>query len=161
MMTIINTNTKSNDTYDYEANHQFFESDTDTKDTDKLLTIRFELSSYLLTMLYFSYTYKLSLDIVIGLYERFGKSALFFYKALICKKLINISDKQFLDIIKNCKALYRQILNKQINIMALDRNFRMFANWLVDNTIDIFREQVELRLNYFDLYKELCQGSEV
>ena len=45
--------------------------------------------------------------------------------------------------------------------MALDRNFRMFANWLVDNTIDIFREKVELRLNYFDLYKELCQGSEV
>ena len=63
-MTIINTNTKSNDTYDYEANHQFFESDTDTKDTDQLLTIRFELSSYLLTMLYFSYTYKLSYRII-------------------------------------------------------------------------------------------------
>lgn len=160
-MTITNNVDLSiNDTYDYNSD-EVFVSDVDTKDTDKLLTIRFDITSYLLVMLYFSYTYKLSLDIVIALYERFGKSALFFYKALICKKLINISDRQFLVIINNCKDLYRQILNKQININALDRKFRMFANWLVDNTLDIFREQVELRLSYFDLYKELSHGGEV
>lgn len=160
-MTITNNVDLSiNDTYDYNSD-EVFVSDVDTKDTDKLLTIRFDITSYLLVMLYFSYTYKLSLDIVIALYERFGKSALFFYKALICKKLINISDRQFLVIISNCKDLYRQILNKQININTLDTKFRMFANWLVDNTLDIFREQVELRLSYFDLYKELSHGGEV
>ena len=160
-MTITNNVDLSiNDTYDYNSD-EVFVSDVDTKDTDKLLTIRFDITSYLLVMLYFSYTYKLSLDIVIALYERFGKSALFFYKALICKKLINISDRQFLVIINNCKDLYRQILSKQININTLDRKFRMFASWLVDNTLDIFREQVELRLSYFDLYKELSHGGEV
>ena len=83
-----------------------------------------------------------------AMYEKFGKYSLFFFKALACKGYVRVSDKQFNDIIEDCKKLNKQIRNK--NIVRKDFNAKMnqFLDYLEANTEDLYAYEVRL---FFDL----------
>ena len=119
---------------------------------EKPLEITFELNPFLLTMLYVCQTYNLSMDLILSLYEKYEKDCLFIFKIMICKKNINLSDKQLLKVLNDCKILYRQILRRSIVVYDYDLNFQNFIKWLTINVKDLFEEEVTLKLSYQDLY---------
>ena len=89
----------------------------------KPYVVRFRTDEYLLTSMYLCYFNKIPLDLLMAMYEKFGKYSLFFFKALACKGYVRVSDKQFNDIIEDCKKLNKQIRNK--NIVRKDFNAKM------------------------------------
>ena len=123
------------------------------------LKIRFELNSYLLTMLYICYTYNLSMDLVLALYEKYGKDSLFVFKAMACKKSINLNDKQILKFLQESKKLYRHILTRNIILHEYTLGFQTFIKWLSGALDDVYAETVEMKLSYLDLYHSLGKSS--
>ena len=114
----------------------------------KPYVVRFITDEYLLTSMYLCYFNKIPLDLLMAMYEKFGKYSLFFFKALACKGYVRVSDKQFNDIIEDCKKLNKQIRNK--NIVRKDFNAKMnqFLDYLEANTEDLYAYEVRL---FFDL----------
>lgn len=121
----------------------------------KSLEIKFELNIYLLTLLYLCFTYNISLDMLLALYEQYGKQSLFVFKALACKKNISISDKQFTGFMDESKRLYRQILKHNIILYDYTHSYQLFIKWLNTAIEDIYAEQVKLKVDYTDLYDAL------
>lgn len=124
-------------------------------DGKKSLEVMFELNIYLITLLYLCFTYNISLDMLLALYEQFGKQSLFVFKALACKKNVSISDKQFAGFIQESKRLYRQILRHNIVLYDYTHSFQLFIKWLNTAIEDIYAEKVKLRIDYTDLYDAL------
>lgn len=119
-----------------------------TKLMQKPYVVRFKTDTYLLTSMYLCYFNKIPLDLLMSLYEKFGKQSLFFFKALACKGYVRVSDKQFYKIIEDCAKLHKQIRDKCIKRDAFDEKMNKFIDYLESNTEDLYSYEIRL---FFDL----------
>lgn len=114
--------------------------------------VRFKADEFLLASMYLCFFNKVPMDLLMALYEKFGKHSLFFFKALACKGYVRVSDKQFHKIIEDCKKLYKQIRNKKINRNDFDEKMNKFIDYLDSNTEDIYAYEIRLFFDLDDFY---------
>lgn len=125
------------------------------KSMQKPYVVRFRTDEFLLTSMYLCYYNKIPLDLLMAMYEKFGKHSLFFFKALACKGYIRVSDKQFYEILEDCKKLNKQIRNKKIVHSEYNDKMKAFINYLETNTVNLYDYEVRF---YFDL-EDFYSGS--
>lgn len=118
------------------------------KPMQKPYVVRFKSDAYLLTSMYLCYFNKIPLDLLMALYEKFGKHSLFFFKALACKGYVRVSDKQFYKIIEDCTTLHLQIRQGKINHKVFDEKMNKFIDYLETNTEDLYSYEIRF---FFDL----------
>lgn len=125
-----------------------------SKVMQKPFVIRFKIDEFLLTSMYLCFFNKIPLDMIMAMHEKFGKHALFFFKALACKNYIRVTDNQFYNILESCRKLTKQIKAKEIKRADFDEKMNKFLDYLLGNTEDIYSYEVRL---WFDL-EELYSG---
>lgn len=118
----------------------------------KPFVVRFKTDEFLLASMYLCYFNKIPLDLLMAMYEKFGKHSLFFFKALACKGYIRVSDKQFYKILEDCKKLNKQIRAKNIVYDDYDDKMKSFLDYLKANTVDIYSYEVRLFFDLEDFY---------
>lgn len=121
----------------------------------KPFVVRFKIDEFLLTSMYLCFFNKIPLDILMAMYEKFGKHSLFFFKALACKGYVRVTDNQFFNILESCKKVVRQIKNHNIVRKDFDEKMNKFLDYLIGNSEDIYSYEVRF---FFDL-EELYNGS--
>lgn len=123
-----------------------------TKIFQKPYVVRFKADEFLLTSMYLCFFNKIPLDLLMALYEKFGKHSLFFFKALACKGYVRVSDKQFHKIIQDCTELYKQIKRKSIDKNKFDDKMKRFIDYLETNTEDLYSYEIRLFFDLEDFY---------
>ena len=147
---------------------------------NKPFTLKFELNSKLIALLYICYKYKFPLSFMLSFYELYGDKSLFVIKAMACTSKLNMSDAIFINIIQESRSLYKEILSGvstllKINQLKKDKadettipdepnidttkfssSFKDFIeNYLMKNIKNIYAETVSLKCNTRDLYEEI------
>ena len=117
--------------------------------------VRFKVDEFLLASMYLCFFYKIPLDLLMAMYEKFEKHSLFFFKALACKGYIRLTDNQFYNILESCKKLNKQIKAKNIIRDDYDDKMNKFLDYLIGNSEDIYSYEVRF---FFDL-EELYSGN--
>lgn len=118
----------------------------------KPFVVRFKTDEFLLASMYLCYFNKIPLDLLMAMYEKFGKHSLFFFKALACKGYVKLSDEQFYKILKDCKVLNKQIRDGAIDRTKFDSKMIQFLDYLENNTEDIYSYEVRLFFDLEDFY---------
>lgn len=118
----------------------------------KPYVVRFKIDEFLLATMYLCYFYKIPLDLLIAMYEKFGRQTLFFFKALTCKGYVKLSDTQFCEIIESCKILYSQIKKKQIDKTQFNDKMVEFINYLTKNSENLFDYEIRFFFDLNDFY---------
>ena len=154
---------------------------------DRPYSIYLELNPKLLTILYMCYTFELPLSLMISLYSSYGEMALFVFKILAHMKVIKLTDNDFTRVLTCSRSLYKHILN--MNRVKIDReriiqdnktrtnkkevpslptmnldeyteSYRNFiTNYLLENIVDIYAPEVELKLNTVELHQGIINGN--
>lgn len=122
----------------------------------KPYVVRFRTDEYLLASMYLCYFNKIPLDLLMVLYEKFGKYSLFFFKALACKGYVRVSDKQFCEILEDCKKLNKQIRNKKVVRKDFNDKMNTFLDYLEANTEDLYAYEVRLFFDLENFYSGGC-----
>lgn len=122
----------------------------------KPYVVRFKIDEFLLTSMYLCYFNKIPLDLLMAMYEKFGKYSLFFFKALACKGYVKISDKQFYEVLEDCKRLYKQIRKKAIDRKTFNAKMNAFLDYLEANTEDLYAYEVRLFFDLENFYSGGC-----
>lgn len=124
---------------------------TDTE--DKTFIAYFELNSHILAIMYLCYRFKFPLSFMITFYENYKDGAFFVFKALACKKQIALNDLTFAKIIEESRALYKQILVKDIKAECFSEKYREFIeDYLLKLIPNIYDETVMLKMDASTLY---------
>ena len=133
------------------------------KNMQKPYVVRFKLDRYILVIAYICFFCKIPLDLMFALYEMFGKHALFVFKALSCKGFIRVSDSQLSEIISKCTTLESQIKEGYIRNTIFDSGKKTlstyfddkmlrFINYFVDNTENIYANEIRFFFDLEDFY---------
>lgn len=153
---------------------------------DKPFSAKFPVDYKIFSLIYICYKYKFPLSFFLTMYEMYGESTLFTFKALSCVKNISLTDNSFVKIIEQSKILYKQILSgistnikrdylskvvkhggkikeiipdePKINLSQFNEEYREFiSNYFLKNIQNIFSDELELKFNTTDLYTEILK----
>lgn len=118
----------------------------------KPFVVRFRTDEFLLASMYLCYFNKIPLDLLMAMYEKFGKHSLFFFKALACKGYVRVSNNQFYKILEDCKKLNKQIRDGKIFRETFDQKMNQFLDYLEANTENLYSYEVRLFFDLEDFY---------
>lgn len=120
---------------------------------DKTFIAYFELNSHILAIMYLCYRFKFPLSFMITFYENYKDGAFFVFKALACKKQIALNDLAFAKVIEDSRALYKQILIKDIQSEKFSEKYKEFIDdYLLKLIPNIYDETVMLKMDTNTLY---------